>query len=251
MILIKSIAYVLAAFRFLGIISTMALYVGVGLLLIKLKLADQNLAFRVRTSWCRLAIWILGIRLHTTGKIDLLEGSLFVGNHRSLIDPVIAFNFITNGYAVSKAEVSSYPLVHTGAVLSGVIYVERSNSKSRNQTRETIEKYLRENKSILIFPEGTISTDLKTLAFKKGSFEAAAAAQKQIVSFAIEMGNPKTDFWYEESLLKQYFKTFSKWKTDVYVHFFEPIKGNSGEELTTICQNAINQKLTEFQKNWN
>ena len=201
----KPFGYLLAIIRLIAIFTSMAIVVSIGFLLVKLKIADQKLGFKIRTNWCRMAIWMFGIKLHKTGTVSLTEGSLYVSNHRSLIDPVIAFTFITNGYAVSKAEVASYPLVHTGAVLSGVIYVERTNAESRNHAKDTIEKYLLEKKSIIIFPEGTISTDVKTLPFKKGSFMAAAAAHNPVVAFAIEMGDPKTDFWYEENLLKQYF----------------------------------------------
>ena len=254
LIFLKTIWYpfgqVLAAIRFVLLIGSMAIVVGVGLLLVNLKIADQNLAFKIRTFWCKLALKILGIRLYVTGKIDLTEGTLYVGNHRSLIDPIVAFCFIDHGYAVSKIEVSTYPLVHTGAKLSGVIYVERSNSQSRSNKKEIIEQNLQEHKSILIFPEGTTGTEKTTLTFKKGSFEAAASTNHPVVAFAIEMGNPKSDFWYKEGLLSQYFRTYSKWRTDVYLHFFEPIKGNSGEELCFRCQQMINEKLAEFQKNW-
>jgi 1-acyl-sn-glycerol-3-phosphate acyltransferase len=228
----------------------MAIVVGIGWVLFKLKIADQKLAFRIRTGWCKLALKILGIRLHKTGKIDLTEGTLYVGNHRSLIDPLVAFCFIDHGYAVSKIEVSTYPLVHTGATLSGVIYVERTNSQSRSNTKEVIEQSLKDNKSILIFPEGTTGTVIGTLPFKKGSFEAAAATVHPVVAFAIEMGNPKRDFWYTDGLLSQYFITYSKWKTDVYLHFFDPIVGNSGDALRLQCEQMINAKLVEFQKNW-
>ena len=240
----------IAVLRFIVLIGSMALIVGIGLVLVKLKIADQQLAFKIRTFWCNLALKILGIRLHLTGIIDLSEGTLYVGNHRSLIDPIVAFCFIDNGYAVSKIEVSTYPLVHTGAKLSGVIYVQRNNSVSRSTTKDTIEKYLLENKSILIFPEGTTGTEIMTLPFKKGAFEAAAVSSSPVVAFAIEMGNPKKDFWYNEGLLSQFFLTYSKWRTDIYLHFFEPIRGNKGEQLCLQCQQMINNKLTEFQKNW-
>ena len=240
----------LAALRFVLLIGSMALIVGIGLILIRLRIADQKLAFKIRTGWCKLALNIQGIRLHVSGKLHLAEGTLYVGNHRSLIDPLVAFSFIDNGYVVSKAEVSGYPLIHTGAKLSGVIYVQRNNMQSRSNTKDSIEHYLKENKSILIFPEGTTGTDKNTQIFKKGSFEAAASTASLVVAFAIEMGNPKKDFWYQGGLLNQYFITYSKWRTDVYLHFFDPVKSDSGEELCIQCQQMINEKISEFQSNW-
>lgn len=246
----KIFGYPLAAVRFVLIIGSMAIIIAMGWALVKLKLADQQMAFRIRSVWCKLAIKILGLRLHVSGTVDHTIGSLYVGNHRSLVDPLVAFCFIRQGYVVSKSEVSGYPLVHTGARLSGVIYVERNNSHSRSNTREAIEKSLKEKKSIIIFPEGTTGTESNTLPFRKGSFEAAAATNSPVIAFALEMGNPKRDFWYKEGLLSQYFITYSKWRTDFYLHFFEPVRGNSGEELCLRCQEMINEKISAFQKNW-
>lgn len=240
----------LAAIRFIILIGTMALIIGLGLLMIKLGIGDQRFAFKIRTVWCRFALKLLGIRLHVSGNVDLTEGTLFVGNHRTFIDPILAFSFIDNGYAISKSEVSGYPLIHTGAKLTGVIYVQRNDTQSRHHVKDCIAEYLQQNKSILIFPEGTTSIDKNTLPFKKGSFEAAATAGKPIVVFAIEMGNPKKDFWYKDGLLSQYFITYSKIHTDIYIHFFEPIRGNSGEALCLQSQQMVNIKLMEFQKNW-
>lgn len=251
---IKAISYpfgwLLAVLRFVVLIGSMAFIVAFGWMLVKLKIADQQLAFKIRTVWCKLAVVILGIRIRKTGTLDLTPGTLYVGNHRSLIDPIVAFCFIDNGYAVSKVEVSGYPLVHTGAQLSGVIYVQRNNSESRRNTKDIITEYLLQNNSILIFPEGTTGTEKNTLAFKKGSFEAAAITNHPVVAFAIEMGNPEKDFWYKDGLLSQFFTTYSKWKTIVYLHFFNPVYGTSGEQLCEQCQNKIDQKLIEFQMNW-
>lgn len=246
----KPFGYFLAAIRFGLIIGTMAFLIGMGLLLMKLKLANQELAFAIRMYWCKMALWVLGVKLTKSGTIDLSDGNLYVGNHRSFVDPLVAFSFIRRAYGVSKKEVSTYPLIHTGAVLSGIIYVDRPNSDSRHTAKAQIEENLRINRSILIFPEGTTATTPETKPFRNGSFEAAAACGHPVVPFALEMGNPKTDFWYEESLMGLYFKTFSKWRTDVYLHFFDPINGTSGDQLARQAETMINEKIKEFQQNW-
>lgn len=244
------IGRLLACFRLILIFGSMAFVVVLGVVLLKLKLADQKLAFRIRTAWCRFALRVLGVKVHRTGEIDLTEGSLYVGNHRSLVDPLVAFSYLNKGYAVSKAEVSSYPIVSTGAAMSGVIYVERQNSTSRKSTKQSILELLLQKKSILLFPEGTVSVYRHSLPFRKGSFEAAAEAKCPVVAFALEMGDPDSDFWYGAGLFDLYFQGFSKWRTDVYLHFFEPLRGDSGEQLCAEVEARINAKMREFQKNW-
>ncbi len=242
--------WILAWVRLILIFGSMAVVVSLGVVLLKLKLADQKLAFRIRSGWCKFALFVLGVKIHRSGEIDLTEGSLYVGNHRSLVDPLVVFCYLNNGYAVSKAEVSSYPIVSTGAAMSGVIYVERHNSDSRKSTRQSIVELLLQKKSILLFPEGTVSIYRKSLPFRKGSFEAAAEAHRPVVAFALEMGDPDTDFWYGAGLFDLYFQGFSKWRTDVYLHFFEPVKGENGEQLCAEVEAKVNAKMKEFQQHW-
>ncbi|MBK9107425.1 MAG: 1-acyl-sn-glycerol-3-phosphate acyltransferase [Saprospiraceae bacterium] len=247
---INPFGYALAFLRLLIIILTLAFIVGVGITLHKLGLLQQRHAFTIRSLYCKWALFILGVRVHKSGKLDLTPGTLYVGNHRSLVDPIVVFAYLTNGYAIGKVEVSKYPLINTGAMLSGVIYVDRDCANSRKSTREAIADLLSKGMSVLVFPEGTISTEVKAKQFRQGTFHAAAATKRPIVTFALEMGDPGRDFWYGDGLFNLYFQSFSKWRTEVYLHFFEPILGNSGEELTLQAAEMVGGKLEEFQKNW-
>jgi 1-acyl-sn-glycerol-3-phosphate acyltransferase len=237
----------LAALRLVVVLGSMTLLVGLGLALIRLKMVGQPFAFRIRTGWCRFALWVMGVRIHCSGAPDLSPGTLYVGNHRSFIDPLIAFSYIPKGYAVGKQEVASYPVVHAGAKLSGVVYVDRQDSQSRRTTKQVIADLLRAGMSVLIFPEATISIAPQALPFRKGSFEAAVEAERPVVAFALELGDPERDFWYPEGLFGLYYQCFSKWRTRVYLHFFPPERGTVGETLCKQVEGRINGKLLEFQ----
>ncbi|MDQ3142465.1 MAG: 1-acyl-sn-glycerol-3-phosphate acyltransferase [Bacteroidota bacterium] len=192
----------------------------------------------------------MGIKISRTGQVNLNPGSLFISNHRTLIDPAIAFSFVNNGYALSKAEIAHYPIIGKGAEISGVIYVQRDDTHSRKSARATIESFLKKNYSIMLFAEGTTSESRRTLPFKKGAIEAAAAANAPVVYFAMEYMNPKKDFWLHPNLLKQFLITYSKWRTHVHVHFFEPIQSEDPLFLMNKCHDDINAKLVEFQLTW-
>lgn len=248
--LLYYLSFLLGALRLVFLILSLILFVGIGFLLIKLGLINQAHGFFLRTQWCKIAIRILGIQLHVNGNIDLTPGTLYVGNHRSLIDPVIIYSFVKNGYAVSKAEVAKYPIIGLGAQLSGVIFVERSDSGSRKSAKELISKYLKEKLSIVLFPEGTVGVDRLMLPFKKGSFEAAAETNAHVVPFAMELQNPKRDFWIHDHLLIQFLITFSKPKTIINIHFFDPIASSDAMYLTERSQELIQDQLTLFQKSW-
>ena len=246
----KIIGSALAISRFLLLVLTMAIFTGFGFILIYRRLFKQQLAFKIRTIWCKLACSILGIKIYKTGHLDVSQPQLYVGNHRSLIDPVVIFSFLNNGYAVSKSEVEKYPLISQGAKLSGVIFVHRNNTESRFLAKNSILENLNNNRSILIFPEGTISITRELLPFKKGSIESAVAAGKKVSFFAIEYMNPKRDFWWNEHLLQQFITTFSKWKTEVRIHFFDSEIPTDPLNFTEKMSTKIQEKLFDFQTNW-
>lgn len=248
--LLRIPGWILALLRFIIIILSLAVVVSIGIMLVKLKWADQEFAFGIRKNWCRFAIIILGIRIHKSGELIEEDGTLFAGNHRSLLDPIVVFSLIRNGFVVSKAEVESYPIVNAGAKMSGVVYVQRDNSVSRQSTKNSIAELLYQNQSVLVFPEGTTPTTNHTLPFKKGSFEAAVQLNKPVVAFALEMGDPKRDFWHGQGLFNLYFNSISKWKTEVYIHFFNPVKSGSGEILANELELKVNDQLKKFQQHW-
>ena len=249
--IIKLAGYFLASIRLFAIVLLMILLVPTGIFLIYLRLIPRRSGFVIRNIFCKLALIIFGIKLVQTGKLENIKGALYVGNHRSLIDPIIIFSQLKEAYVISKADVESYPLIGIGAKMSGVIFVARENAESRKNTKLEIDKAMTQQKSIVIFPEGTISTNRKTLAFKKGSFEIAALHNRPVIAFAHEMANPVSDFWYQSNIIIQFYRTFSKLRTVVFLHFFSPIYNNDPLWLTSECEYRINQKLTEFQTNWN
>lgn len=241
---------ILAVFRFAIVIISLAVVVLFGVILVKLKWADQHFAFGIRKNWCRFAVFLLGVRIHKSGTLIENPGTLFVGNHRSILDPIVVFSMIRDGFVVSKAEVESYPIVNTGAKLSGVVYVQRDNAESRKSTKQSIVELLEQHQSVLVFPEGTTPTTTQTLPFKRGSFEAAAQLNKPVVAFALEMGNPQRDLWHGDGFFDLYFQSISKWTTDVYIHFFDPVKSNSGEQLANEVEFKVNEQLRVFQNHW-
>lgn len=242
--------YLLSIIRMILMIIWIIIIVGIGAPLYIFKITTVNFGFKLRTIFCKVAIFILGIKIFKTGQLYKHEQTLYVGNHRSLVDPVAIFAYITSGYAVSKAEVESYPLIGAGAKMSGVIFVRRDDKGSRKNARESIVNALLKKYSIVLFPEGTISRERKTLTFKKGAFESAVETQSTIVPFAMEYHSPSKDFWLNDNILIQFIRTFSKLRTGISIHFFDPMNSNDAMQLTLDCEKLINDKINAWQKQY-
>src|SRR5690554_6929956 len=83
-----------------------------------------NWAQSLRKAWSKICLLILNFRVKYLGEVPRDRNYLFVGNHRSSLDP---FVFLARHSAnpVSRADVRNYPLVGKGAELSGIIFVDK------------------------------------------------------------------------------------------------------------------------------
>lgn len=244
------LGYILAVCRMLILILSLFITIAFGVVLKFLRILKQEHAFIIRTYWCRFVLLILGIKCRKEGNLALKSGTLYVSNHRSLIDPVVLFSLIKNGFAISKAEVQNYPLINVGANLSGVVYVNRNNKDSRHSAKSSIVATLNKGNSVLLFPEGTISVNRKILDFKKGGFEAAYECNAPVVPIALEYADPDRDFWFTDNIVKQFLISFSQWRTTVYLRIYEPRYIYEPLQDCSKIHELIQSQISEFQKNW-
>ncbi len=244
----KLIFYFVAVFRALFVFGFMSIYMLVyGISCIFVPHSAER-AFRLRKHFLKyVAIPILNLKIEVQGK-PADYACLYVCNHRSFADPIVLCRFI-DAFVIAKAEVKNYPIINKGAELTGVIWVDRQNQHSRNQTRSKLVDTICSGYNILVYPEGTVGKERTTLPFRKGTFMEAAANGIEVVPVALEYRD-KTDLWVIPKFLPQYFYQFSKWSTHVKVRFGQPIKDADGTNLHHISYEWINAEIAKMQDGW-
>ena len=195
---------------------------------------------RYRRRYTGLSLRILGVRAIIKGKPANMT-ALYVSNHRSMLDPFINLRVI-DAVIVSKAEVAHYPLVGTGARATGVIFVQRDHSGSRNAAKEAIGDTLEGGRPVLIYPEGTTSNLVTTQEFKLGSFKVAAEAGIPVVPVAIDYQDPEHK-WHSGGLLSFFVRKFSARRIKASMVIGEPLRGDNPEALCSEAQAWINDQL--------
>ena len=113
------------------------------------------------------------------------EGVLFVGNHRSYFDVIIAYTLVDRptGF-IAKAEIEKIRPLKRWMDELGCLFIDRNNLKQSLKVIITAIKQIREGQSIWIYPEGTRSegeTELDMETFKEGSFKIAEKTGCKIV----------------------------------------------------------------------
>jgi 1-acyl-sn-glycerol-3-phosphate acyltransferase len=139
-------------------------------------------------NWCRLLLKIAGVKVEIIGRefIDKDCSYIFVSNHSSLFDiPVLLGNIEVEVRIMYKKELEKIPIFGRGLRRSPLIAVTREDPRNAMKGIEEALNAVRENSSVVVFPEGTRSKDGNLGTFKRGAFMLASRSGKPIIPVAI------------------------------------------------------------------
>lgn len=156
----------------------------------KYKLADdpaQPVATRVTQHLCQRLISSMGMTVRVYGETPDTTG-LWVSNHISWLDvPVIGS--LARVYFLSKAEVADWPVIGKLARAAGTLFIRRGSGDVAQVTGQITET-LRQNLSVLFFPEATTTQGRKVRRIHGRLFQAAIDAGKPIQPVVICYTDP-------------------------------------------------------------
>ncbi|PKH66492.1 hypothetical protein CXF59_11130 [Flavobacterium sp. ALD4] len=192
---------------------------------------------------------LLGIRLHIYGDPPTVRG-LIVANHRSYFDPIVMLNH-RQTFPVGKKEVASWPLIGYICKISGVIFVDRNDCESRQNTCEKIKEALSQGHSVINFPEGTTHILPTTTDFNYGSFAMATKIKAAVIPIAIDYKEKKDAFIDNDTFIPHFIKCFGKRTTEIKMTYFPPLYSDDVEFLLKTSKDLIDKELIRFRKDWN
>jgi 1-acyl-sn-glycerol-3-phosphate acyltransferase len=129
-------------------------------------------------------IWKIKIK----GRKKAIPGTTYViiSNHQSILD-VLLINCLRYRFKwISKIENNKVPVLGWYLKMAGYITVDRGDKESKEIMMLESYKCLQKGISLMIFPEGTRSTDRQIGFFKRGAFQLAIAADKPILPVLID-----------------------------------------------------------------
>ncbi len=139
--------------------------------------------------WSKWMLWASNVDVRVEGgeNIHADRPQIIVSNHQSWYDVwVLGTKVRKRYYFVAKKELGTIPLFGRAWKSAGHISVDRSDSASAIRSLQQAGVQLREeNGAVIIFPEGTRSTDGRLGRFKKGAFRLAHITGVEIVPVAV------------------------------------------------------------------
>ncbi len=192
----------------------------------------------------RIVLFISGVKTTVIGLENIPEDEpvLFVGNHNSFFDIVIAYTLMKKptGF-VAKKELNAFLFVRRWMRNLYCLFLDRKNIKEGLKTILLGIDYIKKGVSIVIFPEGTRNkTHDGILPFHSGSFKLAEKSGCKIVP----MVQNNTGAVFEDQ--------FPRIKsTHTVIEFGKPIDLNelSKEERKNIAQYTHDILSEIYEKN--
>lgn len=176
-------------------------------------------------SWARIALVILGVRTRIRGSRP--SSSLYiVANHLSYLDIPLLFSQIGCVF-VAKAELRNWPLLGFLMRSIGTIFVDRGSKKDVVRVNALIEQAIRENKTVVVFPEGTTSGGTDVLPFKPPLLEFPAQTKTPVSCATIHYSTPEEEspahrsvcWWGDMPFASHFFHLLKLSRIDATVEF--------------------------------
>lgn len=149
---------------------------------------NPDVFFLYARSWAKLLLRIsrVHVTLSGTEHLDATKRYIFCSNHASLFDiPVIVANVPDNIRIMYKRELERIPIFGWCLRLSPLIAIDRQRSREASDTLNTVISSLATGPSVLVFPEGTRSSDGSVGEFRRGAFSIAVRSGRQIIPLAL------------------------------------------------------------------
>jgi 1-acyl-sn-glycerol-3-phosphate acyltransferase len=127
-------------------------------------------------------------KLRIEGRKKAVPGTTYIiiSNHQSILD-ILFVNCLRYRYKwISKIEINKVPVLNLYTKMADYITVDRGDKESKEKMLEESYKCLKEDISLMLFPEGTRSFDSEVGFFKRGAFQLAIAADKPILPVLID-----------------------------------------------------------------
>lgn len=125
--------------------------------------------------WHRMAVRLLGIRVHVVGAPATSRPLLLAANHVSWTDIPILGSLLPASF-VAKADMAAWPVFGLLARLQRSVFVERERTRASSIQANELGRRLAAGEAMVLFAEGTTSDGNTVGTFKSTLFGAARAA---------------------------------------------------------------------------
>jgi 1-acyl-sn-glycerol-3-phosphate acyltransferase len=142
---------------------------------------------RCARAWSWLILKTTGVTVEVRGleRLDPGRSYIFAANHQSIYDiPILFASLPFQLRIIAKASLGRIPFMGWHLQRTGHLLVDRS--RPGPAVMKKMARLARNQQSLIVFPEGTRSTDGQVGPFKGGSFLIALQAELPVVPISVQ-----------------------------------------------------------------
>lgn len=148
----------------------------------------------VKRNYGKFVIWLINAKVQVEYRdyeefrtISKKEPMVVVANHQSFVDIPLIFGYLDmNVGFVAKKEIKKWYLFNLWMDRAQCIFLDRSSPKEALKSFNEAIQFIKNGKSVCVFPEGTRTYDGQVGEFKKGSFKLALEPKVKILPVTIK-----------------------------------------------------------------
>ncbi|MCX7096409.1 MAG: lysophospholipid acyltransferase family protein [Methylococcales bacterium] len=208
----------------------------------------QRLSGELKTHWLRCFSAILNLRVNQEGVLPD-QGTMLVSNHISWLDIIVIGQFLP-AYFVAKSDISGWPVIGFLAKQGGTVFIRRGDKQQIKATSEQMLGLLKQNSTIIAFPEGTTTAGQDVQHFHASLFQPALMAQSAIQAAVVQYqgeARVQAPFIGDDEFVSHLLKMLALDKIEVSLSFL-PVIDSAGKSRQTVSletRELIAQRIAE------
>jgi len=217
------------------------LCISTSLIVLVITFSRKTPLIMARTVWSPIILWLANTKTSITGleHIEKDKTYIVVSNHLSYLDIPTLFRILPlNLHFIAKHQLKKAPFIGWYMRATGMIFINRENGRAAAKSLDEAALLIKNGKTVLIFPEGTVSEDKKIKRFKKGGFSLALKSGIEILPLSLK---GTSDIWPVDSNT-----TFNKGTVTVNIGKPISIKNYSPTQLNELT-NDVQTEIERLQ----
>ena len=149
---------------------------------------DGDLPHLAGRFWAKSVLLISRVKVRVVGlrHIDPHAPYIYMANHQSMFDILALLGYLPVQFRwLAKKELFQIPVFGLSMARVGYISIDRSDRRAAHKSLSDAAQKIAQGVSVIIFPEGSRSTDGSIKPFKAGGFHLAVRSGRPIVPVVI------------------------------------------------------------------
>jgi 1-acyl-sn-glycerol-3-phosphate acyltransferase len=187
---------------------------------------------------------ILGVRVTIDGQPPA-DPVFLVSNHLGYLD-IFLLGGILEVLFIAKAEIRNWPGLGVLASTTGTIFIDRRSRRDTLRVSSIIESAIRDRHAVVLFPEGTTTSENVTLLpFKSSLLELAAQNALPVHAAAIRYSVPEAAWPGDDPFGPHFWRLLQVPRIDATLRFGGSTVARDRKELANRLWEEVRRLLAE------